>query len=293
MGQPHERRGTNSVSNVSVPHLLVDGLANRGERYPRVAREFRVVESDQRDLARDVQAAPVELVEGSQGHEIVCARDGVDVVGPQSARVEQGRDRARAGLAREIAGDHVAAIDRQLAVGQGTLVAAEARLRLIAAVRAGHEGDLATAMRVHQVLDRGVHAGFVVHQHGGDTLQRHPQANPRDGSEARHEVGQFGQRRVVPDDMGADEERVHAVGPDEVVHEALGIAQVHAQHAAGNCDEIQAPVAGRALGRDQDARLELVVIGIGQQPQARTATARTGFLLCHDREIGSDSQTRR
>ena len=100
-----------------VAHLLVDWLANRGERHPRIAREFRVVESGERDLARNIETAPVELIKRAQSHQVVGAHNGVDFGSPKAAFAEQSRDSTRAGLAREVAGHHVARIERQLALG--------------------------------------------------------------------------------------------------------------------------------------------------------------------------------
>ena len=85
----------------------------------------------------------------------------------------------------------------------------------------------------------------------------------------------------MSDDVGADEQGIHAVGADEVVHEALGIARIDGKQAAGYSDEIEAMLASSPLGRVQHALLEFVVIPVRDQPQARSATSSTGALLGH------------
>ncbi len=86
--------------------------------------------------------------------------------------------------------------------------------------------------------------------------------------------------------MRANEQGVHVVRAHEVEHEALGMLQLDAQHAAGDGHEVQVLLTRLALRGHQHLFLKLVVKGVRQKPQTRPPTRKTGLLrLIHGRHL--------
>jgi hypothetical protein len=234
--------------------FLVDRDA--GQRRDRLGRAADVVEADDGDIGRHLEAGVEAGLHGRQGRAVVIAEQGVGA----RTRGQQAQRRLAHGFQRVAVTGHVGlefGVGQHARIEQGLAVAARALVEAVVAQRAGDHRD-APASGADQVARGEVAAKMMVRIHRSDAVHVHVDQGQRLAAVAQH-GHQF---RL---EVAGAQDCVRLLGAQQVGHRLARIHHVEGQGRAGAPAGVFRALQHRRI---EGAGRERVVLAVQQKGDA-------------------------